>query len=305
MSWTITLWCNRADAEHLPDLDDLFADLADPPTLNVEEPDPDQPDDWLLTAYCNEEPDAALVARVVALFPSARDVAVAELAEQDWTTLSQRDLAPVRAGRFIVHTAAHADAVRPGDWPLAIEAGLAFGTGQHATTSGCLVALDRLARRYRFARIADIGTGTGVLAMAAAHAWPDAAIIASDIDPISITVTRGNLAANRFRPGRTKGSIELVVAAGMQALRLAQRAPYDLICANILAAPLIALAPAMSRAIAPGGVLVLAGLLKAQAQAVRAAYRAHGLVPLALGPAPSPARKAEWPCLVLEKRVQR
>ena len=296
-SWTLTLACNRADAEAMPEIGDVFPDLLDPPSLNVEEPDPDQPDSWVMTAYFNEKPDADMVARITALFASATDVVLAPLADADWTTLSQRNLEPVRAGRFLVHTAAHADARRPGDIALAIEAGLAFGTGQHATTLGCLAALDRLGKARRFTRIADLGTGTGVLALAAARRWKKARVIASDIDPVSIAVTRGNLRDNKVRAGRAAGQIELVVAAGMHHRRLGQRAPYDLIVANILAPPLVAISRPVSAAFAPGGVLVLAGLLRSQAVRVRAAYRKHGLVPM------EPQRgKGEWPCVILTRK---
>ncbi len=293
--WYLSLACNRADAEAMPEIGDVFPDLADPPTLNVEEPDPDRPDEWLMTAYFAGEPDPALVNRIVSLFPSAGDVAVAPLPDEDWTTFSQRGLEPVRAGRFLVHTKAHADAVRPGDIALAIEAGLAFGTGQHATTHGCLLALDRLARRQRFMAVADLGTGTGVLAMAAAKRWRRAAVIASDIDPVSITVTRGNLRDNGVAGGHRRGAIELVCAPGLGHRRLGERGPYDLITANILAAPLVAISRDVARALAPGGILVLAGLLRSQAQWVRAAYRAHGLVAL------RQHRRGEWPCLVLTR----
>ncbi|MEI6485844.1 MAG: 50S ribosomal protein L11 methyltransferase [Sphingomonadales bacterium] len=294
MSWTLRFAVNRADAENLPDLFDL---IDDPPTLNVEEPDPARPDEWLLTAYFGDQPNEAMVALITGLFPSARGAAVAELAEEDWTTLSQRDLKPVRAGRFVVHTADHAGAVRSNDWGLRIEAGLAFGTGQHATTHGCLAALVRLGKARRFANIADIGTGTGVLAMAAALANRRARVIASDIDPIAIDVAAENLALNAFAAGSCAGRIALAVASGLSAPALHDRAPYDLVLANILAAPLIALARDLSAVIAPGGVLVMAGLLHHQQRAVANAYRRHGLVPVA-----AVDRRAEWPCLVLTRK---
>ncbi|KPF76503.1 hypothetical protein IP88_06470 [alpha proteobacterium AAP81b] len=295
MSWTVAFPVNRADAEALPDVDDLFDA---PPTLNVEEPDPARPDDWLLTAYFADPPSPDAVTRLASLFPSAGPVTVAELEEADWTTLSQRGLEPVRAGRFLVHTAAHTAAVRPGDRAIRIEAGLAFGTGQHATTLGCLHALDRLGkRRARPARIADLGTGTGVLAIAALKRWPGAAAVASDIDPVAIGVAEGNARANRTRAGRAAGRLELVTAPGLGHPRLKARAPYDLVLANILAPPLIALARELAHATSPGGTVVLAGLLSGQARRVRAAYRRHGLVPMAtLG-------RAEWPCLVLKRRA--
>lgn len=294
MSWTLQFRVNRAEAENLPDLFDL---MDDPPTLNVEEPDPAKPDDWLLTAYFADQPDAATIDRIVALFPSASDVAVTELEEADWTTLSQRGLEPVRAGRFIVHTADHAAAVRLGDWGLRIEAGLAFGTGQHATTHGCLKALVRLGKQRRFHNIADIGTGTGVLAMAAQRQHRSARCIASDIDPIAIAVTRENMALNHFVAGTCAGRMATATAPGLSAPALRSRAAYDLVLANILAPPLIALARDLSAVIAPGGVLVMAGLLLPQQRAVANAYRRHGLVP-----AGAVDWQAEWPTLVLTKK---
>ncbi len=294
MSWTLRFWVNRADAENLPDLFDV---MDNPPTLNVEEPDPSRPDEWLLTAYFAEQPDAAAADQIVAYFPSASQITLAELEEADWTVMSQRGLEPVRAGRFVVHTAEHADAVRASDWGLRIDAGLAFGTGQHATTHGCLKTLARLGKARRFHNIADIGTGTGVLAMAAQRQHRRARCIASDIDPIAITVTRENMALNHFAAGVCAGRMATAIATGLSAPALRVRAPYDLVLANILAAPLVALARDVSAAVAPGGVLVMAGLLHHQQRAVANAYRRHGLVP-----AGAMDMQAEWPCLVLTKK---
>ena len=294
MSWALSFAVNRADAEALPDLYEL---LDEPPTLNVEEPDPAKPDDWVLTAYFADQPESAIVDLITGLFPSAANPVLAELAEADWITMSQRDLVPVRAGRFIVHTADHTDAVRMGDWGLRIEAGLAFGTGQHATTHGCMAALVRLGKARRFANIADIGTGTGVLAMAALQANRSARAIASDIDPIAIDVAAENLKLNHFVAGACAGRMALAVAPGLGAPALRSRAPYDLVLANLLAPPLIALARDLSSVVAPGGVLVMAGLLDRQQRAVANAYRRHGLVP-----AWPLDRRAEWPCLVLVKK---
>ena len=297
MSWTLRFGVNRADAENLPDLFDL---MDDPPTLNVEEPDPSKPDEWVLTAYFADAPSVDATTLIARLFPSAHDIVVAELAEADWTTMSQLGLEPVRAGRFIVHTADHADAVRMSDWALRIEAGLAFGTGQHATTHGCLAALVRLGKAHRYSNIADIGTGTGVLAMAALQANRAARAIASDIDPIAIDVAAENLALNHFVAGACSGRMALVVAPGLSAPALRGRAPYDLVLANIMAPPLIALARNVSAVIAPGGHLVMAGLLDRQQRAVANAYRRHGMVP-----AGAMDRRAEWPCLVLVKKRSR
>ncbi len=299
-SWRVRLACTRAEAEAVP-----FADWPDddPPTLLTDEPDPAQPDTWTLDGYFAREPDAADLAALRALAPSAApgSAVVERLPDVDWVSLSQAGFAPVRAGRFLVHTAAHAEAVRPGDLGLRIEAGLAFGTGQHATTHGCLAALDMLARypgrfgrgRGSFRRIADLGTGTGVLALAAAKRWPRARVVAADIDPVAVAVARANLRVNAVRPARGRGAVELHVAAG--AAHRALRGPFDLIVANILAQPLIALAADVTARLTPGGVVVLAGLLDTQARRVAAAYTGRGCRLVHRSP-------GEWPTLVLVRR---
>lgn len=298
MTWKTTLSCNRAEAEAIA-LSEAFADLAEPPTLLTDEPDPGRPDDWTFAAYTTERPNDELLARMYALAPSAPpgSAAIEKLVEADWTVLSQANLVPVRAGRFLVHTGDHADAVRPGDIAIRIEAGLAFGTGQHDTTHGCLTALDALAACHRFANIADIGTGSGVLAIAAARRWPGARVIASDIDPVSVAVASGNARANRVRLGRTRGTLELATAAGLEHGRLRTRGPYDLVAANILAAPLIALAAGLARALAPGGTLILAGLLDTQAREVAAAYVRRGMRLV------TQHGSAQWPTLVLRQSL--
>ena len=207
--------------------------------------------------------------------------------------MSQAGLQPIRAGRFTVHTPTYPpDAARIN---FEIDAGLAFGTGQHATTSGCLAALDRLEREgARFANIADIGTGTGLLAFAALASWPQARCIATDIDPVAIDVARDNAAINGVELGHGAGELLLAVADGMDSAMLAARAPFDLIIANILAGPLIELAPDVAKALAPGGIVVLAGLLDSQADAVAAAYEDRGVCVSDRG-------SGEWPVLVLAK----
>jgi ribosomal protein L11 methyltransferase len=274
--------------------------LPDPqPVLMTSEPDPARPDAWRLDAYFETEPDAATVALIRTLAPSAGRVApqMERLSDADWVTLSQAGLDPIRAGRFFVHTAAHADAVPADAVAFSIEAGQAFGTGQHETTTGCLLMLDRLkAHGARFKDIADIGTGTGLLAFAARALWPTAAVIASDIDPVSIAVTAENAEVNAIPVGRGRGRMELVVAAGLAHPRLRARAPYDLVIANILAGPLIDLAPALASAIVPGGSLILAGLLDHQAEKVANAYRREGMR-LA-----GRIDRGDWPTLRLVKR---
>src|SRR5438270_7873119 len=174
--------------------------------------------------------------------------------------MSQAGLQPIRAGRFTVHTPTYPP--DPERINFEIDAGLAFGTGQHATTSGCLGALDMLAGGgRRFANIADIGTGTGLLAFAALSLWPEAKCIASDIDPVAIEVARDNATINAVRLGHKVGELLLATADGMDSALLSARAPFDLIIANILAGPLIDLAPAFADTLLPGGTVVLAGLL--------------------------------------------
>lgn len=277
-SWKLTLPCTPAEARAIAE-DPAPLDLDPPPVLMTGEPDAARPDDWRLDAYLEGPPDAATVAMIRALVPSAAASVplIARIAPADWVSLSQAGLAPIVAGRFHVVTPAHDGPVPRGSVAFTIPAGRAFGTGHHETTSGCLMMLDRLAREgRRFRDIADIGTGTGLLAFAARALWADARLVASDIDDVAIDVAARNAAANRVPLGRARGAIELIVAPGLSHRRLRARAPYDLLIANILAGPLIALAPAFSRAVAPGGSLVLAGLLRSQARDVAAAYRALG-----------------------------
>lgn len=253
---------------------------------------------WRLDAYFEAPPGKADLATLASLAPSNDETPkVEQLVDEDWVILSQAGLEPIRAGRFFVHTPAHRDEVPPGVIAFEIDAGRAFGTGQHETTTGCLIALDRLkAGGAVFGQIADIGTGTGLLAFAALALWPTARAIASDIDPVAILVAAENAAINRVPVGRGPGRCELVVAAGLDHRRLIVRAPYDLIIANILAGPLIELAADISGALAPGGKLILAGLLDSQAERVAAAYGRRGLR-LA-----GRIDRDEWPTLVLRKR---
>ena len=216
----------------------------------------------------------------------------------DWVTRSQQGLQPIRAGRFFVHTPMHYPD-RPADTVnFEVDAGLAFGTGQHATTAGCLNALDGLAiRGAAFENVADVGTGTGLLAFAALSLWPHARCIATDIDPIAVDVSRDNAAINGVRLGHGRGELLLAVADGMDSPMLAARAPFDLLIANILAGPLIELAGDFTKALAPGGTIILAGLLDTQAEAVAAAYATLGMTLHDRG-------TGEWPVLVLKGPIQ-
>lgn len=221
-------------------------------------------------AYFDAAPDEIALALMAAAYGAA-GFTVSEVPETDWVAHVKRTLQPVEAGRFFVYGSHDADRVPEGCVPLLIEAAMAFGTGHHGTTMGCLRALDRLDREgVRAKNVADIGCGTAVLAMAAAAIW-DGAVIASDIDPVAVEVARANIAANGFA-----GRVACVEAAGFGHPALAARAPYDLVFANILKGPLIALAPDMGAAVAPGGVAILSGILNAQADEVAEIYRRMG-----------------------------
>jgi ribosomal protein L11 methyltransferase len=276
-SWKLTLPCTKAEAEALANDEPEFEGVDPAPVLMTSEPDQYRPEEWQLDAYFGHEPDATLIAAIRGLVPSAAgaEARIERIGDEDWVTMSQQWLEPIRAGRFFVHTAAYADRV-PGDvTAFHIEASRAFGTGHHETTAGCLEMLDRWADAgKRFDRIADIGTGTGLLAFAAHSLWPEARVIASDIDPVSIEVTAENMAIN----GIDAQAIALVAADGVADAALAAAAPFDLLIANILAGPLIALAPDFSAVVAPKGHILLAGLLASQANDVLKAYQARGAV---------------------------
>jgi ribosomal protein L11 methyltransferase len=240
--------------------------------------------DAVVEALYTGMPDGALLTRL-----AGREVFVGLLPDIDWIKLSQEGLPPVRAGRFFVYGAHDAGEVPAGVIPIRIEAGMAFGTGHHETTSLCLVAMSDLAKRRRFCNVLDLGCGTGLLAIGAAKLWRRK-IVASDIDPVAIEITRENAAAN----GEST-LVHALVADGLDHPALAAHAPYDLLIANILAEPLTRLAPAIARALARGGVLILSGLLHYQENLVLSFYRPQGLVLRKIH------RDGPWSALVLER----
>jgi ribosomal protein L11 methyltransferase len=296
-SWKVTLPCTRAEAEAIDGDIAAFALMDRPPVLMTSEAADDE-SVWRLDAYFEGKPGAAAIKLLRTLVPSAAGVKplVEALPDADWVTMSQQGLEPVTAGRFHVRNLA-SDAELPGHVNLLIEAGRAFGTGQHETTAGCLAMLDRMRRvGMRFGNVADIGTGTGLLAFAALTLWPRARAIASDIDPVAVEISADNARANGVALGDGPGRLALVTAAGVSHPALTGRAPYDLLIANILAGPLIELAPSLCAQVEDGGTILLAGLLNEQADAVLAAYRAQGMR-LA-----ERSDRGDWPTLRLRKR---
>ncbi|MCA6114476.1 50S ribosomal protein L11 methyltransferase [Bradyrhizobium sp. WSM 1738] len=247
---------------------------------------------WDVTVHFAEPPDQPLVRELVgnaAGTEIAASITFDTVEAKDWVKASLEDLVPVSAGRFIVHGQHDRARVPPNKLGIEIEAALAFGTGHHGTTRGCLLLLDHVLKAWRPRRVLDLGTGTGVLAIAAARALHEK-VLASDIDPPSVQVARDNARLN------VSGHlVQAIRATGFAAPHFASRAPFDLVLANILANPLRQLAGPMARQLAPSAMVILSGLLTHQAPAVIAAYRARGLVPL------RHLRVEGWSSLLLRK----
>ncbi len=229
---------------------------------------------WEVGGYFTEAPDDTALALLAAAMGAAPFV-VSELPETDWVAHVRRELAPVQAGRFFVYGSHDADKVPADSIPLLIEASMAFGTGHHGTTLGCLRALDRLVEAgFEAGKVADIGCGTAVLAMAAACLWPDP-VLASDIDAVAVEVAASNAAANGL-----SDKVICVEAAGFAQPALTEAAPFDLVFANILKGPLVALAPDMALHVRKGGYAILSGILNEQAETVLDVYAQSGFNPV-------------------------
>ncbi len=245
---------------------------------------------WEVGGYFTETPDETALAVLAAAF-EAKPFVVSELPETDWVAHVRRELAPVEAGRFFVYGSHDADKLPEGRIPLLIEAAMAFGTGHHGTTLGCLKALDHLLDHgFTATKVADIGCGTAVLAMAAARVW-DGDIIASDIDEVAVDVAEANLRANGMA-----GAVKCVEAAGFDHPDLKAHAPYDLIFANILKGPLVALSPEISANLQGGGQAILSGILNEQSDDVISVYLQNGFNLVRQD------RIGEWTTLILSKQ---
>ena len=246
---------------------------------------------WEVGGYFTDSPDeTALLLLSTAL--GAQPFVISELPETDWVAHVRRELAPVAAGRFFVYGSHDADKVPQECEPLLIEAAMAFGTGHHGTTLGCLRALDQLARGgFVGENVIDIGCGTAVLAMAAARIWPSG-VLASDIDEVAVDVAHSNVAAN----GLT-GRVTCYEAAGFAHPQIARAAPFDLVFANILKGPLVALAPDMAAHIKPDGYAILSGILNEQAKDVLEVYLRSGFNLV------SEQKIVDWTTLVLVRNT--
>jgi ribosomal protein L11 methyltransferase len=247
---------------------------------------------WRIEAYSQSRADAEAAVKAVRteVGRPIANIALEDLPDLNWVAISQAALPPVRAGRFVVHGSHDRGRIPYGPGAILVDAGEAFGTAHHATTLGCLFAIDRLARTGAFRRVLDFGCGSGVLAIAAARAMPRAQVIATDSDPLAVAVARANADANGAR------RIAVACADGLAHPWLRRAAPFDLIIANILAGPLRALAGGVTKVTQRGGSVVLSGILNPEAAAVVAAYVAHGFALV------QHRRIGEWSTLTLRKR---
>ena len=245
---------------------------------------------WEVGGYFTEHPDETALSLLSAAM-GAKEFAISELPETDWVAHVRRELSPVEAGRFFVYGSHDADKVPDDCEPLLIEAAMAFGTGHHGTTLGCLRALDRLAKDgFQGDNVADIGCGTAVLGMAAARIWPNPVMV-SDIDQVAVDVANANVAANDL-----VGRIIAVEAAGFDHPDLLAKAPFDLVFANILKGPLVALAPDMATNLVENGFAILSGILNEQADDIISVYAQNGINLVYR------EEIVEWTTLTLKKR---
>ncbi|WP_073978494.1 50S ribosomal protein L11 methyltransferase [Erythrobacter donghaensis] len=298
-TWKLSLFAPKPTVQAALLAHDLIDDWDHELVIAGREVAEDRPDEWVLEGWYPRKPGKAEEAALGGLFEGKTPrITVEELPPADWVTLSQHNAPPIRAGRLHVHTP---------DYPadrhaidFVIPASQAFGTGQHKTTAGCLEMLGAMKASGVIARnIADIGTGTGLLGFAALALWPRALITLTDIDPVCTGVVEENARLNGIPMGAGAGEAVMIVADGMDDPLLEVRGPYDLLIANILAGPLVSLAPDFAKAVSPGGNLLLAGLLAGEQEAVvkRAMARAGFRMAARL-------QRGDWAILWLRRRRQ-
>lgn len=281
----LTLLLPRNEAERIGDA--LSQDFDPPPdAVSLFE---DRDGLWRLEGFFTERPDGAALERFLKQEAPGLDMpAIEAVAEENWAAKSQAMLHPVRAGRFLVHGSHDRARLPPSRWRIEIDAGQAFGTAHHGSTLGCLEMLDWLGSRAAPEHVLDLGTGSGILAIAAARLWA-CRPLATDIDPLAISVARENARRNRTP------HVRFAVAGGLGGGTIRAGAPYELVCANILAGPLTAMAKDMARTVVPAGLIILSGITAGQAGEVCAAYRATGFARVRA------IRKGEWVTLLLRR----
>ncbi|MEE8393055.1 MAG: 50S ribosomal protein L11 methyltransferase [Rhodospirillales bacterium] len=234
---------------------------------------------WHIEGFCQQKPDPDALAKVVSeaaggLGVAAPNVLINRVKPRDWLADNLLMFPPIEAGRYFIHSTHYNDPVPPGRTGLTLNPGMAFGSGEHATTRGCLMAFDWLADDRRFGRVLDMGAGSGILAIAAARTW-GAKVIAADSDPKAVMVSAQNASLNGI-----SDLVRAVESDGYGAGEIVKGRPFDLIASNILANPLISMAGDLSASLAGGGVAVLAGFYQRDGEDVLAAHRSHGLKPI-------------------------
>lgn len=295
--YKISIACNRQEAESINarlEIDNQWTRSLDPPTIVTRELVDFDDSQWMIDIYLNERPSSSLYADIETLLGRElpKDQAAETFVDEDWVTMSQEGLESITIAAFHVHN----DKQQPikDKINIRMSAGQAFGTGHHNTTAGCLEVLHHYhSQNAHYKNIADIGTGTGLLAFAAHKLWPKSAIIASDLDPVACQFAIDAAHDNGIKIGQGNSQIEIVEASGTDHDRIQQRAPYDLVIANILAGPLIELAPAFEEILDLNGILILAGLLDKQLDSIKHAYANLSLV--------KQSNLGEWPILVFKK----
>lgn len=303
--YKISIPCVRAEAENINsrlEIDNQWSNSDNPPTIVAREIVEFDDQQWMIDIYLDEEPNSQILADIAILLgrPIDPNCAAEKFVDEDWVTMSQIGLDAITIGRFHIHNIGQPrteDKIN-----LRISAGQAFGTGHHHTTAGCLKAIDTLQTQGKnFRNIADIGTGTGLLAFAASKLWPRAKIIASDIDPIAVQFAIEAAADNSIATDLRGGKIKIITASGTDHPAIRRRAPYDLVIANILAGPLIELAPAFHEILGDNGLLILAGLLDKQRDTIIAAYARSSMQYISTGGS-SIEGSGDWPVLMFRKR---
>lgn len=277
----------------------LFAEILEERAAAVSTFEVEEGGDWLIEATTHHAPDRGELSARVAVLAAAvgidePELVIEELPALDWVSRSYRGFPPIRVGRYFVHGSHHRGAAPAGSVGLLVDAATAFGTGEHGSTNGCLQALDRLAKKRGLLRrggwgALDMGCGSGILGMAIAKTW-NSHVVAVDLDPEAVRVTRVNAALNGVA-----GRVHAMGGDGYRTAIVDRHAPYRLIAANILARPLARMAPRLARVLAPGGYVVLAGLLARQERHVLQAHRAQGLRLVLRIPV------GEWTTLVLRR----